>query len=348
MKKICSLALAFFTLFCTGTMAGATESKGELRMKNGAILYDTNGNVLHAHGGWILKVGDLYYWYGENRTENNYVSCYASKDLVNWEFRNNILTTQSPVQKTRVRSDLKLVNEEDGKKVNIERPKVVYNSETKKYVMWAHYENGKNYSCAAVAVASCDTPDGNFVYHGSFNPYGNMSRDCTLFENDGKMYFASAARGNADMNMYLLQKDYLNVEKLTGSFWNGEYREAPAFVKVNKKIYCFSSFCTGWDPNQCKYTWTDSLEKGFGMLTEIGDETTYHSQPAFILTIKGSKKTSYIYVGDRWNGKDYPSSTYTWFPLTFNKDGTVEMTYCDELEINALTGEVNPIVYDGK
>ncbi|MBE6355119.1 family 43 glycosylhydrolase [Treponema sp.] len=313
-------------------------------MKNGAIIHDTDGNVLHAHGGWILKVEDTWYWYGENRTEDNYVSCYSSKDLKNWKFCNNILTVHSKTEVTRIRGNLMLVNE-DGKKVNIERPKVIYNEKTKKYVMWAHFENGKNYSCAAACIATCDTPDGDFIYHGSFNPYGNMSRDCTLFEDGGKVYFASAARGNADMNVYSLQEDYLNVEKQTGSYWSNEFREAPAFVRVGERVYCFSSFCTGWAPNQGKYAWSSGVEEGFGLLKEIGDDTTYHSQPAFILMVKGSKKTSYVYVGDRWDGEHYHESTYTWYPLNFKEDGSVELEYCDELEINAETGELTPVIY---
>ena len=41
-------------------------------MKNGQFWYDDDGNVIHAHGGWILKVDDYYYWYGEDRTELNF------------------------------------------------------------------------------------------------------------------------------------------------------------------------------------------------------------------------------------------------------------------------------------
>lgn len=341
MKKIFFAAMVSLT---AAVFAEKQEVK-TLTVKNGATLFDTTGNVLHAHGGWILKSGDTYFWYGENRTENNYVSCYASKNLVDWEFRNNILTVDSKFEKIRVRTDGKLFNTEVNKKVNIERPKVFYNESTRKYIMWAHYENGENYSVAGIAVASCDTPDGNFTYHGSFKPYGQMSRDCTIFQDKGKTYFASAARNNADMNVYLLQEDGLNIEKQIGSWWQGEYREAPAFVKVKDRIYCFNSGCTGWDPNQGQYASSLSMEEGFGLLSNIGNETTYNSQPAFILTLKGSKTTSYIYVGDRWNGGEYHSSTYTWFPLHFNKDGTVTLEYCDELEINAKTGEVKPIVY---
>ena len=37
---------------------------------NGDIWYDTDGNVLHAHGGHMLYWEGQWYWYGENRTEN--------------------------------------------------------------------------------------------------------------------------------------------------------------------------------------------------------------------------------------------------------------------------------------
>lgn len=262
-----------------------------MKIKNGAVWKDTQGNILHAHGGYIIKYEDMYYWYGENRLDNIYVSCYSSKDLVNWTFCNHVLTADSKAEEIRVRTDLRLRNEE-GKKVNIERPKVLYHRESGRFVMWMHYENGKDYCCAAAAVATCDTPTGDFVYHGSFNPYGYMSRDCTLFEDNGRAYFLSSSRDNADMHMYLLQDDFMNIERLIAAFWQGEYREAPALVKKDDMYYLFTSFCTGWAPNQGKYAKTDCLEKGFGKMKEIGDETTYHSQPAFILKLKGKETVS--------------------------------------------------------
>ena len=47
-----------------------------MKITNGTIWRDTDGNVLHAHGGYIIKHGGVYYWYGENRLENFYVDCY--------------------------------------------------------------------------------------------------------------------------------------------------------------------------------------------------------------------------------------------------------------------------------
>jgi hypothetical protein len=34
---------------------------------------DTNGNSLQAHGASIIQVGKLYYWFGENRIQNNWL-----------------------------------------------------------------------------------------------------------------------------------------------------------------------------------------------------------------------------------------------------------------------------------
>ncbi len=309
-------------------------------LKNGEKWFDTEGNILHAHGGYILFQDGVYYWYGENRLNNIYVSCYASTDLVHWEFRNHILTTESAVQGTRVRADLSLKNEKGGK-VNLERPKVIYNKKTKKYVLWIHYENGINYHCASAAVATCDTPDGDFVYHGSFRPYGYMSRDCTLFQDeDGSAYFISAARENADIHIYKLQEDYLNIARLVNRLWQGEYREAPAVMKKDGVYYMMTSFCTGWAPNQGKYAYADSIEGEWSMLYMIGDKTTYRSQPAFILPVAGEKEVQYLYVGDRWGGEAYHESSYIFLPLKNPQKGELSLEWYPEIEIDAAKGSI--------
>ena len=122
-------------------------------LKNGIVWKDTQGNPLHAHGGYMIFHDGYYYWYGEDRRDNFYVSCYRSQNLTDWEFRNHILTTNSKMEGYRVRTTLMLTTE-DGNKVNLERPKVLYNKKTNKFVMWAHFENGKNYLDAAVAIAT--------------------------------------------------------------------------------------------------------------------------------------------------------------------------------------------------
>lgn len=296
-------------------------------LKNGTLWKDVNGEPIHAHGGYIIFYDGYYYWYGEDRRENYYVSCYRSENLTDWEFRNHVLTTTSETAEYRVRTKILLKNE-DGSKVNLERPKVLYNDRTRQFVMWLHFENGKDYTDAAVGIATCDTPDGDFVYHGHFNPYGYMSRDCTLFkDDDGTAYFVSSARDNADLHVYRLTEDYLNVETLVHRLWQGEYREAPAIVKTGGKYYMLTSYCTGWAPNQGKYAVADSMEGRWSTLTEIGDETTYQSQPAFII----HKDDRILYFGDRWGGggEKYFESGYVVYPLKLEGDRLI-MEYAEE------------------
>ncbi|MCR5154978.1 MAG: family 43 glycosylhydrolase [Lachnospiraceae bacterium] len=298
--------------------------------KNGEILKDTAGNVLHAHGGCILQANDVFYWYGENRTGNRYVSVYKSTDLVNWEFVRDALTTEGKTAEHRVKTDLRLLNE-DGGKINIERPKVIYNKKTGKYVMWMHVENGKDYRLAACGIATADTPDGEFTYHGCFNPFGYMSRDCTLFvDDDETAYFISSSRDNADMHIYRLTDDYMNTECLISKLWQGEYREAPALVKHQNRYYMLTSYCTGWAPNQCKYAVADKIDGKWSTLCNIGDETTYRTQPAFLLKLTGEKEQTF-YFSDRWNAKDYNDSRYVVLPLEFDRNGAPVLNYTDEV-----------------
>ena len=301
-------------------------------MKNGSVFTDINGAPLHAHGGYIIRYGEYWYWYGEDRRENYYVSCYRSPDLKSWEFRNHILTTDSVKRPYRVRTELRLCRD-DGHKVNIERPKVLYCEKTNKFVMWAHYENGRDYHDAACCVATCDAPDGDFIYHGHFNPYGYMSRDCTLFrDNDGVAYFISSSRDNADMHVYRLTDDYMNVDGLVNVLWQGEFREAPAVFYRDGRYYMLSSFCTGWRPNQGCYASADKIDGRWSMLSPFGDSTTYHSQPAFVLPVDGE----YYYFGDRWGGHpmshpfDYSKSGYVILKIRFRGDGSPYIEWNDE------------------
>ena len=65
----------------------------------------------------------------------------------------------------------------------LERPKVIYNDRTGKYVMWMHIDDA-NYTKASVGVAVSDSPTGPFSYLYSKRPHGCESRDMTIFKDD--------------------------------------------------------------------------------------------------------------------------------------------------------------------
>ncbi len=135
------------------------------------------------------------------------ISCYTSKDLLHWKFDKYVITPQTDPAVARS---------------HLERPKVVFNDKTHQFVLWVHRESLMGYADAQCAVASCDTVDGNYTWHGSFRPNGNMSRDSTLFkDDDGRAYFISSSNENADMMVYLLSDDYLKVKSQIGLLFRG-------------------------------------------------------------------------------------------------------------------------------
>jgi hypothetical protein len=311
-------------------VASGVDGGGEVvTFKNGGFWNDTKGKRIEAHGGGFLKVGDTWYWFGEDKSQNSgtfkAVNCYASKDLVTWEFRNAIIT----------RSTAKELNTSDR---IIERPKVVYNASTKQYVMWAHWDNG-NYSEASAGVFTSPTVDGNYTFVKSFKPLGNMSRDCNLFvDDDGKGYFMSSANENADMMLYLLTDDYLDVKQLTLKLWAGAKREAPALFKIGSTYFMITSACTGWDPNQAQYATATSIGGPWASLTNIGDSKTFDTQSTYVIPVVGSETTTYIYAGDRWQDPDLVSSKYIWLPLIV-KGTKLGMDFHDQWSLNLSTGK---------
>jgi hypothetical protein len=53
----------------------------------GAVWYDTAGAKIDAHGGMIIKPGNVWYWIGWSASANISPRIYSSSDLVNWDNR---------------------------------------------------------------------------------------------------------------------------------------------------------------------------------------------------------------------------------------------------------------------
>ena len=270
----------------------------------GEVWSDTEGNPINAHGGGILYYEGTYYWYGEYkkgktvlpewatwecyRTDVTGVSCYSSKDLLNWKFEGIVL----PAVKDDPNHDL------HPSKV-LERPKVIYNKKTKKFVMWAHVESA-DYSKACAGVAVSDSPTGRFEYLGSFRPNNAMSRDQTVFvDDDGRAYQFYSSENNATMYISLLTDDYLKPSgRFTRNFIN-KSREAPAVFKHEGKYYMLSSGCTGWDPNVAELAVADSIMgewKVINPCTGKDADKTFYAQSTYVQPVVGKKECLHRHV----------------------------------------------------
>lgn len=318
------------------TTATAQQSHKSFTPK--ALWTDTNGNPINAHGGGLLWHKGRYYWYGEYkvgatilpswatwecyRTDVSGVSCYSSTDLYNWRFEGLAL---------------KAVPDDEASDLHpskvIERPKVVYNQRTHKFVMWVHAESA-DYGKAAAGVAVSDTPEGPFTYLGSFRPNDAMSRDQTLFvDDDGTCYQFASSENNQTLHINRLTDDYLRPDGTYVRRFVGMAREAPAVFKCGGKYYMLSSGCTGWDPNHAEIAVADSI---MGEWTVLGDpctgkdaDKTFYGQSTYVIPVN-ARKGQFIACFDMWKKKDLADSRYIWLPLIVDKTGNhVEIPWCE-------------------
>lgn len=121
---------------------------------------DMNGNRINAHGGGMLYKDGVYYWYGEHklpsRSEDEKadggVHCYSSTDLYSWKDEGLVLSVDYDNQESDIAFGCIL-----------ERPKVVFNETTAKYMMYFKlYPKGQGYKYGYLGVATADQPEGPF------------------------------------------------------------------------------------------------------------------------------------------------------------------------------------------
>jgi hypothetical protein len=311
----------------------------------GEVWLDTAGKPIQAHGGGILKVGGVYYWYGEDKTLGNFnrtgIACYSSRDLYNWKPEGVVLPKDAMPAEFR---DTGIC----------ERPKVLYNAKTRKYVMWMHLDDPR-YLTAAAGVALADRPAGPYRFLRRFRPIrydfgypandparqkelGNTFRDMNLFlDDDGRAYVFYASEGNPTMYVVRLDADFTGVETppLQGRTWQrilvNQRREAPAPFKYRGKYYLITSGLTGWDPNAASYAVADRI---FGPWIVKGNPcagpdagVTFHSQSTFVLPQPGKPPGYFIFMADRWFRDNLQDSRYIWLPFQMREDGTFTLEW---------------------
>lgn len=302
-----------------------------LTVHNGSLWYDTTGKDVQAHGAGFLKQGDKWYMVGEDRSGSVGVNLYSSTDLSTWKFEHKIVSSNT---NAALKSGSRF----------IERPKLIYNAKTKKYVVWLHYE-GAGYGPAEAGVFVGDSINADYKFVKGWRPLGNYSRDCNTFvDDDGTAYFYSSANNNADVVIYKLTDDYLDVQAKADTIFRGSYREALAIFKKDGKYYMVSSGNAGWAPNQNGYAVAkDSVMGTWSSQTNIGNSICYDTQSTSVLTIKGTEQTTYIYVGDRWQDPQLAESKTIMLPLSFSFLGTMSMKYYPDWQIDLTTGKWSEI-----
>ncbi len=297
-------------------------------LQNGKMWYDDKGEPIQAHGGIIIEHEGVWYWYGEHKGADNCpgttrvdvigISCYSSKDLCNWHYEGLALDVKDSAEDSLVKPE------------NVfERPKVVYNELTGKFVMWVHLDT-KDYRYAGVAVAVSDTPVGPFKIIREMRPNGQDSRDMTVFvDEDKKAYLLHSSNMNKTLHIARLTDDYTDVDGFYTSAMAEQEREAPAVIFEQGMYYMVTSGCTGWNYNSALYATSPYIQGKWKLIDNPcegeGYRDTFKGQSTYLFRAYGQ-----IYLMlDHWIPKNLKESGYSILPVTI-EDGKLTVKWEDE------------------
>ncbi len=270
----------------------------------GQVWLDTNGNRIHAHGGSIIVDDGVYYWYGENKEHSTPgsgvwtwgIRCYSSTDLYNWADRGLIIPPNlddptSPLHPSQM----------------IDRPHIIRNDHTGKYVCWLKIMGQDESQRCTVLTADALLGPYEIVRTG-LRPLGMNAGDCDLVVDpvDGKGYYYFE-RVHSELICADLTPDYTDVTGYYSTHFPRPHpptvREAPAHFRRSGKHYLITSGTTWYYPNPSEIAVADTYH---GPYTVLGDPhrfdtsgTSYRSQISSVFR-HPTVDDLYIALADRW------------------------------------------------
>lgn len=270
----------------------------------GQVWLDTGGNRIQAHGGSIIEVDGVFYWYGENKEKSTPgsgiwhwgVRCYSSTDFYNWEDRGLIV----PPDEDDVDSPLHPTQ-------GVDRPHIIYNERTRQFVCWIKVMSKGSVQRSTVLVA--DSILGPYrVVKKWLRPLGMSAGDFDLVvdPHDGKGYYYFE-RVHSEMICADLTDDFTDVTGYYSTHFPQPQppfvREAPAYFRRNRLHYLLTSGTTGYYPNPSEAAVARSYHGPFTVLGDLHpsdtSRTSFHAQISSVFEHPG-KKDLYIALGDRW------------------------------------------------
>ena len=271
-------------------------------IRPGQTWLDTEGKRIQAHGGSVFYENGIYYWYGENKEKTDGqngiwhwgVRCYASRDLYNWDDLGIIIPPEpdDPVSSLHPSSQM-------------DRPHIIYNGKTKKYVCWLKVMGKKQ----TATILTADNLLGPYTkIREGFSPLGMSAGDFDLAvdKQSGKAYYYFE-KVHTETICADLNDDYTDVTGVFSSHFPHPFppyvREATAHFMRRSKHYLITSGTTGYLPNPSEIAVADDWHGPFQVLgnphPDDPTNTSFGSQISSVFQVQG-KKDLYIACADRW------------------------------------------------
>ena len=327
-------------------------------IRPGKVWYDTNGNRIQAHGGSVMYLDGVYYWYGENKEKTTGdngiwhwgVRCYTSKDLYNWEDKGLII----PPQTDDLQSSLHPASMMD-------RPHIIYNKETGKFVCWLKIMHRNGPQTETILTADHILGPYEIVREG-LKPLNMSAGDFDLVAaEDGKAYYYFE-RVHSETICADLTADYTDVTGYYSTHFPRKHppyvREATAHFLRKGKRYLLTSGTTGYLPNPSEAAIAETWHGPFQVLgnPHPGDlsRTSFHSQISSVFKVEG-KKDLYIACANRWvpDHMEYEYEEYkAFYEALFDPDaaGRPENKFGDDSARNTSIADYVwlPLRFDGE
>lgn len=269
----------------------------------GQVWLDTEGKRIQAHGGSVMYLDGVYYWYGENKEKTTGlddvwhwgVRCYTSTDLYNWEDKGLIIPPETDNPHSSLHPSAMM-----------DRPHILYNKSTKKFVCWMKIMNRDGSQTETVMTADDILGPYTKVREG-LKPLNMSAGDFDLaVAPDGKAYYYFE-RVHCETICADLSSDYTDVTGYYSTHFPHPHppyvREAIAHFSRHFRHYLITSGTTGYLPNPSEVAIADTWHGPYRVLGDPhpGDEsrTSYHSQISSVFKVEG-KKDLYIAMADRW------------------------------------------------
>ena len=268
----------------------------------GAVMLDTSGNRIQAHGGGIIVVDGVYHLYGENKEKSVTgadiwhwgVRAYSSTDLVNWTDRGLLIPPvlddeDSPLHPAQM----------------MDRPHILFNERTGKYVCWLKIMGRDNIQSFTVMQADDFFGPYEMVKTG-YRPFGYSCGDFDLdLDADGTAYLFFE-KIHTNIVSCALSDDFLSVtEPHVLNLYRAlppETREAPVHFTRNGRHYLFTSGTSHYKPNPTEVAVSDTMLGEYETLGDVHptDEkrTSFGCQISDVFRVPGTDL--YIALGDRW------------------------------------------------
>lgn len=269
----------------------------------GQIWLDTEGKRIHAHGGSVIFIDGVYYWYGENKEKTKPdngiwhwgVRCYKSTDLYNWEDCGLIIPPEPDDPKSSLHPS-----------ACMDRPHIVYNDKTKKYVCRLKIMQDGNVQTQTILTADKFLGPYTKIREGS-RPLGMSAGDFDISVSDTGKAYCYFEKVHSELICADLTEDYTDVTGHYSSHFKNKYppyvREAPAHFIRNGKHYLITSGTTGYFPNASEVSIANDWHGPFKILgnphPDDKSKTSYHSQISSVFKVQ-DKKELYIACADRW------------------------------------------------